>query len=545
MIAGLLFWEIALPRLKLRNLTRRTRARRFKKIGQDFRKLAVQMGGVLIKVGQFLSARVDVLPEEITDELAGLQDEVPPENFEAILQLAEQELDAPLHEKYLTFERTPVAAASLGQVHRAKMFLDSAGPLPTEENDGKSQDVVVKIQRPNIELIIQTDLAALQTVGRWIQHYPLIRNRADVPSLLKEFTTTLYEEIDYLAEGRNIETFKANFESWPDIKVPDVIWTHTTRRVLTLENVYAIKITNYESITSAGISRPAVAKRLFETYMKQIFVDGFLHADPHPGNLFVEALPLSEGGNREWKLTFVDFGMVTDVKPKIRHGLREMAIGIGTRDPERLVTSYQILGLLLPEANLDLLKEAEAKMFDRVYGKSMRELGSLDFEEMKEFALEFRELIYSLPFQVPQDMIYLGRTVAILSGMCTGLDPNFNFWDNIEPFAKQFVIEETTTNWEYWLGEIGEVVRVLASMPRRIDHLIEKMEQGKLEVKVPEVKDQVTRLEHTTRRLVGAIIFSALILSGVQVYLAGHIAAGAVILTGAGLALLWVLLTRS
>ena len=240
--------------------------------------MAVQMGGVLIKMGQFLSARADVLPEEITSELSGLQDEVPPEDFNDIRKLAESELGAPLDEKYDGFNEEPLAAASLGQVHRARLQVRHAETSPDWI------DVVVKIQRPDIEMIIATDLAALRTVSNWLMRYKPISRRADIPALLSEFSRVLYEEIDYLAEGRNAETFAENFKEVPGVRIPGVVWSLTTRRVLTLEDVYAIKITDYEQIVEAGINLDEVAERVFDIYLYQIFENGFFHADPHPGN---------------------------------------------------------------------------------------------------------------------------------------------------------------------------------------------------------------------------------------------------------------------
>ncbi|MBU0704753.1 MAG: AarF/ABC1/UbiB kinase family protein, partial [Chloroflexi bacterium] len=175
--ANLIAWELILPRLGFRKRVQRTRSDRLRRIAVAFRALAIQMGGVLIKVGQFLSSRLDVLPIEITDELAGLQDEVPPEDFADIRRVVEIELDAPLEERFAAFDETPLAAASLGQVHRAKLGTTA-----------ESANVVVKVQRPNIETIIATDLAALRTVGKWLHRYPPIRRRADVPALLTEFT---------------------------------------------------------------------------------------------------------------------------------------------------------------------------------------------------------------------------------------------------------------------------------------------------------------------------------------------------------------------
>ncbi len=537
-VAGLIFWELILPRLGLRRFARRNRPARLRRIAVRFRALAIRMGGVLIKVGQFLSSRLDVLPEEITSELAGLQDEVPPENFADIRRAAEAELGAPLSERYAEFDETPLAAASLGQAHRAKVRAAHASPL---------QSVVVKIQRPNIEALIATDLAALRTVGDWLKRYPPIRRRADVPALLAEFTRSLYEEIDYVAEGRNAETFAANFKDRAGVRVPRVVWTHTTKRVLTLEDVYAIKITDYDAITTAGIDRAEVARRLFDAYLTQIFDDGFFHADPHPGNLFVSPLSISfgngeGGGGVRWQLTFIDFGMVGHVPPNLRAGLREAVIAIGTKDSARLVKSYQMLGVLLPHADLALLERAETKAFERFWGKTMTELRQLGPEQMGEFAHEFRELIYAMPFQIPEDLIFLGRTVAILSGMCTGLDPHFNVWAGLAPYAQKLIAEEVTSSWEFWLDELGILARVLLSLPKRTETMLSKLERGEVAVRVPQLTEQVGRLELAVRRMVGGLIFAALLVGGVQLYLAGQIWVGGVLLAGAATALVWVVL---
>ena len=353
-IFNFILWDLFLPRIGLRSWARRTRPERMRRSASAFRSLAIQMGGVMIKVGQFLSTRVDVLPEEITVELAGLQDEVPPVNFDEIREVAELEFSLPLNTKYASFEEIPLAAASLGQAHRATIKV---------KDDADIQHVVVKIQRPDIENIIMTDLAALRTVGNWLKRYRPISRRADVPALLEEFTRILYEEIDYLAEGRNAETFAVNFEGQTDIRVPQVYWTHTTKRVLTLEDVWAIKITDYDEISAAGIDRGEVATRLLNTYLQQIFEDGFFHADPHPGNLFINPLPadgegVSNNGKHDWQLTFVDFGMVGHVPPNLKLGLREMLIGVGTQDAHKVVQSYQTLGVLLPSADMELLEKA-------------------------------------------------------------------------------------------------------------------------------------------------------------------------------------------
>lgn len=536
-ILSLLWWDVVLVRLGFRRLAGRNREKRLQHIAESYRALAVDMGGVLIKAGQFLSARVDVLPQVVTDELAGLQDEVPAENFEQVRKLAEVELGATLEQRFEYFDEEPMAAASLGQVHRASLRTTPPHDSETIEDDagdGGTTNVVVKVQRTDIEQIIRTDLAALTTVGKWIKRYKPISKRADVPSLLNEFSRILFEEIDYLAEGRNAETFRANFAGRSYVRVPGVVWSHTTQRVLTLENVFGIKITEYDAIVDAGIDRKQVARRLFDTYLEQIFHHEFFHADPHPGNLFVEKLP--EGD--EWRLTFVDFGMVGRVPQNVRAGLREGVIAIDTQDARRVVEAYRLLDILLPGADMHLLEQAEAAMFERFWGKSMSELMEIDFDEMHEFAKEFRELLYDMPFQVPQDLILLGRCVAILSGMCTGLDPEFNVWEAIMPFAQSLLKEEVTGGWDFWRAEAVDIVKTTVFLPRRLDRTLDLMERGKLEVRLPELTTHLKRLERVIRRLNGALIFAALLMGGVQLYVSDKILLGGVLLGGAALTLI-------
>ncbi len=531
--ASFIFWEILLPRLGLRGLTRRTRSRRLQQMAARFRLMAIRMGGVMIKVGQFLSARLDVLPEEITDELAGLQDEVPPEDFAAIRQLAEAELGAPLEERFERFDAEPLAAASLGQVHRARL----RGDAPEAEG---FREVVVKIQRPFIEQLIDVDFAALHRVAGWLMHYEPIRKRVDVRALAAELETTVHQEIDYLAEGRNAEIFSENFAERRHIHVPRVVWSRTTRRALTLENVYAIKITDYDAITAAGIDRAEVARVLFSTYLKQIFEDGFFHADPHPGNLFVTPRPAARDGEADWQLTFVDFGMVGSVPDRLSEGLREMLIGVGTRNAARVVQSYQTLGVLLPSADLKLIEQAGEQVFDRFWGMSMGELRNVDHRQMHQFAMQFRDLMYEMPFQLPHNLLLLGRTVAILSGMCTGLDPNFNVWTQLAPYAQKLVREAGASNWQVWLDEIGELVKQLIALPTQTSRVLTRMERGELVVNTPQANRQIYHLEGAVNRLTGSVVFAAFVIGGVLLYRGGDWKLGYIFWGLSGLTFVWM-----
>jgi predicted unusual protein kinase regulating ubiquinone biosynthesis (AarF/ABC1/UbiB family) len=521
-ILNLVVWDLILPHLGLRKWSNHTRPERMRKTAVKFRHLAIHLGGVMIKVGQFLSARADVLPEEITSELAGLQDEVPPEKFSDIRSVAEEEFGQPLEQKFAFFDEVPLAAASLGQVHRARLW--SEEPLGDARKPASTSfiDVVVKIQRPHIEEIIQTDLAALITVGNWLKRYPPIRKRADVPALLAEFSQILYEEIDYVAEGGNAEKFAENFQKMPEVRVPKVVWSHTTRRALTLEDVGGIKITDHDAIIATEIKRDEIATRLINTYFKQIFEDGFFHADPHPGNLFVSSRGRDEDGEVQWLLTFVDFGMVGNISDDTRQGLREMLIGVGTRDQDRIIRSYQLLNVLLPDADIELLKKAGEKAFERFWGKSMIELRDISPAEIHDLMNEFRELLYDMPFQVPHDLIFLARAVSILSGICTGLDSEFNIWSELSPYAQKLITNETVNRRGFWLDEIGLLAQKLLALPQRANTLFERIERGDLVVKDTLVSEQVRRLRGPLQAIVSAVIFAAFLLGGVQLYLGGR-----------------------
>jgi predicted unusual protein kinase regulating ubiquinone biosynthesis (AarF/ABC1/UbiB family) len=516
---SIIWWDIILPRLGLRFLANRTRRERYRRASAGFRQLAIHLGGVMIKMGQFLSSRLDILPREITAELSDLQDEVEPETFADIRRVVENELGSRLEEVFSEFNPEPLAAASIGQVHLARL----CQPPTYANSEDPNPWVVIKAQRPNIEEIIKVDLAALHIVAGWLNRYPPIRRRADVPALHAEFSRSLLEEVDYLNEGKNAERFAENFRQNEDVRVPHVVWSITTRRVLALEYINAIKITDYEAIDAAGIDRSRVATRLLDTYLKQMFDDRFFHADPHPGNLFVlpdpPGSPPSELG---CKIIFVDFGMTGFLSETTWFGLREVLISAATRDYSRLIRAYQTLNVLLPSADLDLLERASRGVFERVWGMSIPDIIKMPNDEAMQFVREFADLFYQMPFQLPENLILFGRCVSILSGICSGLDEKFNVWFGVSPYVQKLVESESGSKVETLLKEASSLLSLVLGLPRKADALITRIEQGRLDVRTPELREQMRSLERGQRRLGRLLIFAIFLLSALQLHLAGQ-----------------------
>lgn len=513
--AHLIWWEMILRRILGRGFVERSAEQRWQRLAHRYRVLAVQLGGVLIKLGQFLSVRVDVLPSVVTAELAGLQDEVPPEPLSEIQSVVEAEFGQPTGQVFPWFAPKPEAAASLAQVHRAKLLT--------------GEEVVVKVQRPRIEMIVETDLRAIRTAMRWLKRYRPIRRRVDLDRLYNEFSQTTRRELDFVAEAEHAERFALNFADDPRVRIPRVYAQTSTRCVLIMENVASIKIADFEAIEAAGISRQEVARRLFDTYLKQVFVDNFVHADPHPGNLFVQPLPpivseiglVEPGQGRPFRLVFVDFGMVAAIPERVRPHLRDYLIGFVTNDAGRMVRAYQGAGVLLPGADIARLEQAEAELLERYSGLTFKEARELAMSEWQDLAQEYRDIFYEMPFQLPTDLLFVGRAIAILFGMASSLDPDFDPWQAVEPFAKRMATEEVKRGWRDVVGELEKATRLALSLPGQVDRFFSQAARGELAVRTtwtPEATRTLRRVETAVNRLTMAVIFAALLLAAVAVY---------------------------
>lgn len=510
-LAATWWYEIALPKIGLRSIANRTRAKRMQHIARKFHDLAISLSGLMIKLGQFMSTRLDVLPPEITRELEGLQDEVPAVPFESVRALAEAELGVPLETAFSWIDPTPLAAASLGQVHRARLSTFD------EELTGLT-DVVIKVQRPGIDSIVDVDLSALTRVADWLSRIRLVNRRADMPALMQEFADTCREEVDYLNEAANAERFATDFADNPRVRVPEVVWERSTRRVLTQQDVTAIKITDLEALRAAGIDPADVANEFAAVMFDQVLVSGFFHADPHPGNVFVQPLPASDDpAAPAWQITFIDFGMMGEVPASLGKALRTTVIATASRDGVGLVNGMREIGVLLPDADTVELERALTTLFERFGGMGFAELQQVDPREFRAFASEFGDIVRALPFQFPENFLLVLRALSLTSGMCSSLNPEFNIWNAVEPYSAKLIRAEGGNFVQSLLRDAFDSATTIARLPKRIDSVISRAEMGQLTVRAPQVERRVNALDRSTRRVVSAVLFAAFFIGGLIV----------------------------
>lgn len=577
--AQVLWWYMVIQPVLGRRFVKRGETKRLIRWARQFRELAIRLGGVMIKLGQFVSSRIDVLPPEIIQELSGLQDEVPPLPFPQMEETLRTELGPDWRDIFAVFDKHSVASASFGQAYRGQLQPDGD---KQGERTPQGDRVVVKVQRPNITPIVYTDLSALDVLARFAMRFKFISRRANVPLLLAEFARVLWEELDYTKEAANADRFAELFADDMGIYIPAVYYhasgTHrvlSTRAVITLEDVTAIKLDDYAALEAAGIDRKAVAQRLLEAYLTMVFVHRFFHADPHPGNIFIYPLPGTANQKRPrhqeskpFYLIFIDFGMTGELTPEIEAGLREALIGLITRDTQRLVRSFEKMDILLPGADMARIEEATDAMFDQVWGMSITEMASMDTAIMRQMARDFGDIMFSMPFQVPQDFVYFGRAIGILSGMCTGLDPAFDPWRQIQPFAQKLLLESSPGDQAPgWLRLLNlDTIRALAtpetmqlamttgqaaltqaiSLPAKADAALTRLERGDLTIQTnptPEFKQQFRDLQRASNQLVTGLVFGGIALSSAVLYTGGEPTLGGIGFGLAGVTLV-VLLVR-
>jgi len=504
------WFELVLPRFGLERVAARRRLARASLIARHFHTLAIDLGGLMIKVGQFMSSRLDVLPVEITRELEGLQDEVPAVDFSLIRESAESELVLSLERAYEFFDPEPIAAASFGQVHRARLTSADAA-------DVGFSNVVVKVQRPGIAEIIDVDLSALRKVAHWLSRVRFISRRVDLPALLEEFAIISLREIDYLNEGANAERFAANFADDPRVEAPEVVWERTTRRILTLADATAIKINDHQRLEAAGIDPSEVADELSRAMFEQLFIHRFFHADPHPGNIFVTPADpeRADTSTPDWVLTFIDFGMMGDVPENLSRGLQRLIIAAAARDAPGLVASVRDMGVLLRTAETAPLERAMGELFDRFGGMGFAELQRVDPEEFRAFGNEFGEVMRTMPFQLPENFLLIIRAVSVTSGVASNLNSAYNVWTAIEPFAQRLARDEGGGTLKEFAKQALSSAGLILRLPQQLESVTTLMMRGQLAVETPGANTQLRVVEQLVRRVLSAILFTGLLIGGI------------------------------
>jgi predicted unusual protein kinase regulating ubiquinone biosynthesis (AarF/ABC1/UbiB family) len=434
-----------------------------------FRKTALELGILMIKLGQFLSSRVDLLPEKAIATLSSLQDEVPAVPFDHVVSVIESELGRPVEEVFSMLERKCTAAASLGQVHKA--ILASTG-----------ETVAVKIQRPNSDQLVRMDLSTLKFVIWVITRFVDTSDFIDLMGVYHEFERTIYEEIDYVREAANARRFKEMFKDDPMIYIPRVYDQYVSRRLLVLEWIDGIKINDYTALDAAGIDRLEVAKRTVCAYFYQFFKAGFFHADPHPGNIFVKKGSTGDGPI----VTFVDFGMVGSLTKNMKRLMKDAFLAFIARDSRSLVKALSELGFIAEGANLASIQRAMSLLIERYYGITLGEMSELDIPEMLQ---DFAYLLYGQPFQIPAQFAFTGRAVGTLVGVSTGLAPEFNFVEFAAPYARKFLglglnAEGAEQTLRHLFSRLLDTGRVLLTLPHSLEQVMSRLESGQIEVRL-------------------------------------------------------------
>ncbi|MGQ9836506.1 MAG: ABC1 kinase family protein [Cyanobacteriota bacterium] len=467
------------------------------------RETLLNLGPTFIKVGQFFSTRADLFPTEFVEELAKLQDRVPSFGYEQVAAIVQQELGKPIAKIYSYFDPTPLAAASLGQVHRAK--------LKTGE------EVVVKVQRPGLTRLFTIDLEICRGIAEFFQYHTRWGGPGrDWIGIYEECRRTLWEEVNYLNEGRNADTFRRNFRDMPQIAVPRVYWRYTSQRILTLEYLPGIKISDYEALTAAGLDRKVLARLGAESYLRQLLKDGFFHADPHPGNIAVKP---------DGTLIFYDFGMMGRIRPGIKEKLMGTLAGVVSKNAELVVQSLVELGVVVPTADMAPVRRSVQYMLDNFMHKPF----SSNSEAISVAAIseDLYELVYEQPFRFPATFTFVMRALTTLEGLGKGLDPEFNFMEVAKPFAEELMSlnrAETETLLAQVSRQAAEFTSSSLSLPRRIESTLTQLEQGNLRLRVrsSEAERLMRKLHTTGMGILYAVLFATFFLSGTQLFLDGH-----------------------
>ncbi|MBU6265665.1 MAG: hypothetical protein KGM14_05665, partial [Actinomycetales bacterium] len=304
----------------------------------------------------------------------------------------------------------------------------------------------------------------------------------------------------------------------PRVRVPGVVWERSTRRVLVQEDVTNIKITDLDALRAAGIDPAQVADEFAAIMFDQVFIHGFFHADPHPGNIFIQPLEKEDEFGQTWRMTFIDFGMMGEVPSSLGKALRTTVIAAASRDGAGMVEGMREIGVLMPSADTVELERALTKVFDRFGGISFVELQTIDPREFKAFVSEFSDIVRALPFQFPENFLLVIRAISLTSGVCSSVNPQFNIWNAIEPYSAKLIKAEGGNVIEAFLRDGLTSLSLLARLPKRVDSLITRAELGQLTLRNPELEKRTSSLARAVRRVISAVLFGVFFISGLLMF---------------------------
>ncbi|XP_031495034.1 protein ACTIVITY OF BC1 COMPLEX KINASE 8, chloroplastic [Nymphaea colorata] len=493
-----------------------------KELAKWLKESILRLGPTFIKIGQQFSTRVDILPQEYVDQLSELQDQVPPFPSETAVSIIQEELGGTTDTLFDKFDYEPIAAASLGQVHRARL---------------RGQEVVVKVQRPGLKDLFDIDLKNLRVIAEYLQKVDPKSDGAkrDWVAIYDECATVLYQEIDYSIEAANAQKFAENFKNMDYVKIPEIFWEYTTPQVLTMEYVPGIKINRIAALDQLGVDRQRLGRYAVESYLEQILSHGFFHADPHPGNIAVDDV---NGG----RLIFYDFGMMGSISPNIREGLLEAFYGIYEKDPEKVLQAMIQMGVLVPTGDMTAVRRT-ANFFLNSFEERLaaqrkeREMATTDLGFKKPLSKEERiqkkkqrlaaigEDLLSIaadqPFRFPATFTFVVRAFSVLDGIGKGLDPRFDITEIAKPYAMELlkfreagfevVMKDMKKRWERQSRAFYNVFRQ-ADRVEKLAEIIERLEQGdlKLRVRALETERAFKRVAAVQRTVGSAVVAGSL-----------------------------------
>jgi len=455
----LLFW---LWDVLTRNNTSLTRKKRAKWLNSQL----LTLGPTFIKIGQSLSTRADLIPLEYIEQFATLQDQVPPFSSDIVWQIIEREFSKPVEKVFPLFIAEPLASASLGQVHLAK--------LPTGE------DVVVKVQRLGLQDLFELDFQVLHQVVKFLNTYVKMVRKYNLENIYQEFFNLLFQEIDYLNEGKNADRFRVNFQNEPRVKVPKIYWEYTTRHILTLEYLPGIKVDDRQTLQAKGINLNEVIQLGVCSYLKQLLLDGFFQSDPHPGNMAVTL---------KGELIFYDFGTMAEVKSMTQGQMIETFFAVLRKDTDKVMESLIYMGLIEPLSDLSAVRSMISFLLERFRERPV------DIQAFEELSDEIYIMFKQQPFRLPPQMTFILKSLMTLDGVARSLNPQYNLLLASQPFVKSITMSNRNgkglTNMAQGFSQIVKQVFTNAgSSNKLISRLENRIEQGNLEFKVKSLETE-------------------------------------------------------